>query len=305
MYTPEVSIVVPVFNSAESLDELCSEVDLHLKDVAYEIILVEDGSNDNSWEKIELLKSKYGEKLVGVRLARNFGQHNALICGFTFAKGEAIVTIDDDLQHPPSEIPKLLEKFKTSGADVVYGIYEVKQHSTMRNAGGTFARRSAKVVVGHVGIGSSFRLMKKEMADHVVEHRNQSHLFIDEIIRWYTARFAQVPVAHRERRHGKSGYTIGKLILIYFDTVVNYTAVPLRMMIWLGLFSSIFTFMLGVRFIYRKFMFDVEPGFTAQIVTILFSTSLLMFCMGIIGQYLYKIYHLQSRRPPYSIHTVL
>lgn len=305
MTAPELSIVIPVYNSEASLEELLSEIVAHVKDIAYEVILVDDGSKDGSWKKIEGLKEKYSDKLVAVRLAKNFGQHNAIVCGFTFAKGTMILTMDDDLQHPPSEIPKLIEKFRSSGADVIYGIYETKQHGAVRNAGGALARKSSVVTLGNSGLGSSFRLMKKSIADHVVFHRNLAHLFIDEIIHWYTSRFEGVKVEHHERRHGRSGYNFGKLMAIYFDVVINYTAFPLRAMTWLGLISSIITFLLGVRFIYRKLMFDVEPGFTAQIVTILFSTSLLMFCMGVIGQYLHKIYQLQSRRPPYSIHSVL
>lgn len=305
MSAPDISIVIPVYNSEASLEELYSEICTHLSAISHELILVDDGSTDGSWAKIESLKEKYGDKILAIRLARNFGQHNAIVCGFTFAKGNAVLTMDDDLQHPPSEIPKLYEKLRSSDADVVYGIYEVKQHGAVRNAGGKIAEKSAKFWAGHDGQGSSFRLMKKTIADHIADHRNQAHVFIDEIIHWYTARFAFVEVAHRERRHGKSGYTMRKLITVYLDTMINYTASPLRAMIWLGLSSSIITFILGVRFIYRKLKFDVEPGFTAQIVTILFATSLLMLCMGVIGQYLFKIYKLQSRRPPYSIHTVL
>ncbi len=301
MQNPELSIVIPVFNSESSLEDLCTGIEKHVTGISFEIILVDDGSKDASWKKIEELKQKFGSKLVGVRLSKNFGQHNAIVCGFSFARGSCVLTMDDDLQHPPSEIPKLIEKFKSSDADVVYGIYEVKQHSTLRNAGGSFARKSSKVVVGNFGTGSSFRLMKRSIADHVAYHKNHAHIFIDEILHWYTSRFEQVQVEHHERKIGTSGYTFRRLCGIYFDTIINYTAVPLRIMIWLGLFSSLFTFALGIRFVYRKFMYDVEPGFTAQIVTILFTASLLMFCMGIIGQYLYKIYNLQSRRPSYSI----
>jgi glycosyltransferase involved in cell wall biosynthesis len=305
MTVPDISIVIPVFNSEASLEELYSEISEQLAALNFELILVDDGSTDGSWKKIEALKEKHPEKILAVRLARNFGQHNAIVCGFTFAKGNAVLTMDDDLQHPPSEITKLYQQLISTNADVVYGIYEVKQHHAVRNAGGKIAEKSAKFWAGHEGAGSSFRLMKKKIADHITDHRNQAHVFIDEIIHWYTARFAFVEVAHRERRHGKSGYTMRKLITVYLDTMINYTAAPLRAMIWLGLVSSLVTFALGVRFIYRKLKFDVEPGFTAQIVTVLFATSLLMLCMGVIGQYLFKIYKLQSRRPPYSIHTVL
>jgi undecaprenyl-phosphate 4-deoxy-4-formamido-L-arabinose transferase len=305
METPELSIVIPVYNSEASLEELYGEICEHLKTVSFEVVFVDDGSKDDSWKKIELLKEKHGDKIVAIRLARNFGQHNAIVCGFTFAKGNAIVTMDDDLQHPPSEIPKLLEKFRNSSVDLVYGIYQTKQHNAIRNAGGKMAEKSANFWAGHDGLGSSFRLIKRSIAMNIADHRNQAHIFIDEIIHWYTARIAFVEVLHRDRKHGKSGYTAKKLITIYLDTMINYTASPLRAMTWLGLISSIVTFLMGVRFIYRKLKFDVEPGFTAQIVTILFATSLLMLCMGIVGQYLFKIYKLQSRRPPYSIHTVL
>lgn len=301
MNSPELSIIIPVFNSASSLDELCAEIDKHVSHLTYEMILVDDGSKDDSWARIDLLKKRYGSKLIGVRLSRNYGQHNALVCGFTFATGAVLVTIDDDLQHPPSEIPKLIEKYRNSDADVVYGIYENKQHSSIRNAGGSFARRSSKFAVGNVGIGSSFRLLKRSIALQVILHKNQANLFIDEILHWYTGRFEQVSVEHHPRKHGQSGYTFRRLVGIYFDTMINYTAIPLKVMTWLGLLSSVATFAMGIRFIFRKLMYDVEPGFTAQIVTILFSTSLLMFCMGIIGQYLHKIYHLQSHRPSYSI----
>lgn len=305
MNTPELSIVIPVFNSAGTLEDLCAGIDKAVQHLSYEVILVDDGSKDNSWEKIEALKAKYPDKIKGIRLSKNFGQHNAIICGFTFVRGNMVITMDDDLQHPPAEIPKLIEKMKSSQADVVYGKYTVKHHSRIRNVGGNIARSTSKTYVGNVGIGSSFRIMKRSIVDQVTEHKNQAHLFIDEILHWYTARFEQVEVEHHERKEGKSGYTFFRLVAIFFDTMVNYTAIPLKLMTWIGLFSSLVTFFMGIIFIYRKLVHDVRPGFTAEIVAILFSTSLLMFCMGIIGQYLYKIYHMQSRRPSYSIHTVI
>jgi glycosyltransferase involved in cell wall biosynthesis len=302
-----VSIVVPVYNSAEMLEELHSSVLKNLEGKQkFELILVDDGSKDGSWNKIEELKNKFPDHIRGIRLSKNFGQHNALLCGFSFANGDAVLTMDDDLQHPPSEILKLLETFDESGADVVYGIYTSKKHSAMRNAGTKFLKTGTKVFVGDDGVGSSFRLMKKSIVDKIVLHKHQAHVFIDEILHWYTAKFSSVQVEHHARKSGKSGFTVFKLVVMYFDIVINYTALPLKLMTWIGLISSLTTFGLGVRFIFRKFVLHLVPeGFTATIVAVLFSTSLLMFCMGIIGQYLYKIYHLQSRRPPYSIDTIL
>lgn len=303
-----LSIVIPVYNSEELLDELFNSIHSTLEGKqAFEVVFVDDGSKDKSWDKIVRLKANFPDQVRGIQLSRNFGQHNALVCGFSFAEGELVLTMDDDLQHPPAEIPKLLKTYYEKKADVIYGIYNAnKQHSAARNAGSLFVQRSSKVVGGNPGVGSSFRLMKKTFADKIVYHKNQSHVFIDEILHWYTARFASVEVEHHPRKAGKSGYTMYRLIMMYFDILVNYTAIPLKMMTWIGLLSSFATFGIGVRFIIRKFTHPhVQLGFTAQIVTILFSTSLLMFCMGIIGQYMYKIYHLQSRRPSWSIAEVL
>jgi polyisoprenyl-phosphate glycosyltransferase len=302
-----LSIIVPVFNSSAMLEELHTSIQNTLEGKQkFELILIDDGSKDGSWKKIEELKNKFPLTIKGIRLSKNFGQHNALLCGFSFAKGDAILTMDDDLQHPPSEIEKLLQAFEESGADVVYGIYNSKKHSKIRNAGTSVLKNGTKVFVGDNGIGSSFRLMKKNIVDQIILHKHQAHVFIDEILHWYTEKFAYVKVEHHQRKSGKSGFTILKLIIMYFDIVINYTALPLKLMTWIGLISSLSTFGLAMRFIIRKFFLHLAPeGFTAIIVTVLFSTSLLMFCMGIIGQYLYKIYHLQSRRPPYSIDTIL
>ncbi len=305
---PELlSIVIPVYNSAEMLDELHALIQstLNKEQQKFELMLIDDGSKDNSWEKIEALKIKFPDHIRGIRLSKNFGQHNAILCGFSFATGDVILTMDDDLQHPPAEISKLLASYNETGADVVYGIYNSKKHSVVRNAGTSVLKTGTKVFVGDDGVGSSFRLMKKNIVDKVILHKHQSHIFIDEILHWYTSKFSFVAVEHQPRKSGKSGFTMKRLIIMYFDIVINYTALPLKLMTWIGLFSSITTFILAGRFMYRRYILHVPPGFTALIVTVLFSTSLLMFCMGIIGQYLYKIYHLQSRRPPYSIDTIL
>lgn len=305
MTSPEFSIVIPVFNSESTLAELCSEIEKAMASFSYELILVDDGSKDDSWAQIVQLKSVYKEKITGIRLARNFGQHNALFCGFSYAKGNAVITMDDDLQHPPSELPKLIGKFQSADADVVYGIYSSKQHSSLRNAGSELAQKSSKMVIGNYGQGSSFRIIHKSLISKILIHKNQAHIYIDELLHWYTSQFDQVEVEHHPRKSGKSGYTFFRLLFIYFDTVINYTAVPLKMMTWIGLLSSLITFGMGAIFIYRKLFHEIKPGFTAQIVAILFSTSLLMFCMGIIGQYLYKIYHLQSGRPSWSVNQVI
>ena len=307
MPTELLSIVIPVFHSEEMLEDLYSEISKSLDGkINFEVIFVDDGSRDGSWNILEKLKQKFPSKITAVRFTKNFGQHIALACGFGFAKGDFIVTMDDDLQHPPAEIPKLIARQKETGADVVYGEYEVKQHAAWRNAGSWMVKKSSKVTEGHTGMGSSFRLLTKSLAEKITLHLQTSFVFIDEIIHWHTGRIASVPVEHHPRKKGKSHYTGKKLVSLYFDLVINYSAMPLKLMTFIGMLSSLVTFGFGVRFIYKKIVHgSAVPGFTATIVTILFSTSILMLCMGVIGQYLYKLYQRQNGRPQFTIERVI
>ncbi len=295
------SVVVPVYNSAPTLGELCKRIQTTFgSPTHYEIILVDDGSSDDSWKTLkELQKNSPGQILI-VRLSKNFGQHNAITCGFSLAKGDFVITMDDDLQHPPEEIPKLIARQTETDSDVVYGIPKTRRHSILRIAGGYFTRRSSNMVKGNPE-GSPFRLIRKVIVDHIGSHQNNAMIFIDEILGWYTSSVSTVDVEHHARKNGKSGYSTLGLVRLYFDIVINHSAIPLKLMTWIGFLSSILTLFLGIFFIIRKFMLNVPVGFTAQIVAILFSASILMMCMGIVGQYLYKLFLLQNRKPNYSI----
>lgn len=302
--TVKYSVIVPVYNSSSSLIELTERIDAALAGKNFELLLIDDGSNDDSWKKITELKKKY-DFITAIKLSKNFGQHAALFCGFNFCKGDLIVTIDDDLQHPPEEINKLIAKQSEENADVVYGIYKSRQHSVARTFGSYLVRRSSKLVAGYSGLGSSFRLIKREIIQKIIADYRQNFFYLDEVFHWYTSSFAFNEVEHEARRHGQSGYTIFKLLRLYSDIVINYTAVPLKLMTRLGLFFSLLCFALAIRFFYNKMVHHVPLGYTSLIVTILFSASVIMFCLGIIGQYLYKIYQTQQNKPPYSIREIL
>lgn len=295
------SVVIPVYNSASTLMELSERVHAVMSaHGSFELLLVDDGSSDESWNTLKLLKKTHPDTVRIVRLSKNFGQHNAITCGFTLSLGEYVITIDDDLQHPPEEIPKLIARLKETDADVVYGIPKTKRHSAFRVAGSYFTRRSSNMVKGNTE-GSSFRLIRKNVVDQVSSHHNHAMIFIDEILSWYTSLISSVDVEHHARKKGKSGYTNFGLIRLYFDIVINHSAIPLKLMTWIGFLSSVITLLLGLVFIARKFLMKVPIGFTAQIVAILFSASILMMCMGILGQYLYKLFLLQNRKPNFSI----
>ncbi|MCW3072325.1 MAG: hypothetical protein JWO44_2215 [Bacteroidetes bacterium] len=303
----DVSVVIPVFNSKETLRELCSRIDATFRQTgkSYELILVDDGSRDESWSEIEKIKADSAFNISAIRLSKNFGQHNAILCGFNFCKGEVVITMDDDLQHPPEEIPKLISAYEKTGADIVYGLPLNKKHSPVRNAGSFMVRKTSDHTNSKNKSGSSFRLVKVSLTNKLLQNHSHNFLFIDAVLGWYTGRIENVDVEHHPRKAGASGYTLRKLMLTYFDILINYSAGPLRILTYGGLFLSILFFFTGLRFVYKKIFHDVPLGYTSLIVSVLFSTSLILFCLGIIGQYLYKLYQLQNKRPPYSIETQL
>ncbi len=303
---PDYSIIVPVFNSCQSLDELFSQLDNAMKGLrkSYRVIFVDDGSSDASWEKLSLLQQKVPDKITAIRLARNFGQHNATLCGIAHADGEYIVTIDDDLQNPPSEIARLITTMQETDADLVYGIPADKKHSAARNAGSKVLKKGSKRLFSTKGEGSSFRLMKSALAKNLLNHQI-NFVYIDEIFNWYTNHIAFVNVDHRPRPYQQSNYTPRSLFSLLTNLVIYYTAIPLRLMVYGGFFSALLSFIFGVFFIYRKLVMDVPLGFTAIIVAILFSTSVILLSLGVIGEYLSRIYMVQNRKPPFAIKEML
>ncbi|MDQ3047167.1 MAG: glycosyltransferase family 2 protein [Bacteroidota bacterium] len=305
MNTTDISIVIPVFNSDQGLKELFLGINNSLQGKRFEVIFIDDGSKDSSWETIEQLKKEHPGQITAIKLSRNFGQHNALLCGFNYCKGNVIITMDDDLQHPPAEIPKLLEKYNETNADVVYGTYGTKYHGVVRNAGSYFVRKTSRHAANTIGEGSSFRLIKKDIILKIRENHQQSFLFIDEIMQWYTSNVVTVSVNHAPRKHGSSNYSLMKLVNMYFDILINYTAVPLKLMTYSGLLFSLVTFCIGVRFIFRKIAYNVPLGYTSTIVSILFTASIILLCLGIIGQYIYKLYQFQHHKPPFSIQKII
>lgn len=251
---PIYSIIIPVFNSAKTLEELTDRIVKTFSDIGSEIelILIEDGGKDNSWEIIQAIKLKYPVIVTGVRLTKNYGQHNAIFCGLRYCKGDFVVTIDDDLQLLPEEIPLLIKKQKETNADLVYGIFTKKQHSLYRKAGSAYMKKAGKLVSKTPGKGSSFRIFKSELAEKLLDH-HQNFVYLDELLLWYTDHIEFTPVSHHKRKESKSGYSPLKLVKLAFNITIYYTTVPLRMMVIGGFITSIITFLIGVFFIYKNY----------------------------------------------------
>jgi undecaprenyl-phosphate 4-deoxy-4-formamido-L-arabinose transferase len=253
------------------------------------MVLVDDCSNDGSWETIKILKQKYPEEITAIKLARNSGQHNATLCGLHHGYADFVITIDDDLQIAPEEILKLIARYAETEADLVYGLFSQKKHSHIRNAGSRIVNKFFHYFANTSGNGSSFRLVSGGLAEKL-KNVNQKYLLLDEVLSWYTSSVANVTVEHADRKAGRSGYSTFKLVLLTLNYIINYTVLPLRLMTYLGIFGSIICLVLSIIYIYQKLSYDVELGFTSLIVAIFFSTSLILFCLGIIGEYISRLY---------------
>lgn len=304
----DYSVIVPVYNSELTLNELFVGINnvFHQLNLTFEIIFVEDGSKDKSWIVLTELKSIEPEKVRAIKLSKNFGQHNATFCGLEHAKGNVIITIDDDLQVMPEEIRKLISTYSEKKPDLVYGYFSKKKHSLFRNIGSRLLKSSGKFFNESPGEGSSFRLFSKELAEKILAH-SQNFVFIDELLLWYTDDISFVKVEHHKRKNNQSGYTNMKLFKLTANLIIYYSALPLKIMIWGGFIFSVITFLIGLRVIIRKMFFHHLPpeGYTSIIVTVLFSTSIIIFSLGIIGEYLNRIYMVQNKKPPYSIKKIL
>jgi len=303
---PEYSIIVPVYNSEQTLSGLYERTAAVFTKAGYsfEMIFVDDFSHDKSWEILQQLKKQHPENITAIKLAKNFGQHNAVFCGLEHAQGELIVTIADDLQIPPEEISKLIQVYQEKDADLVYGYFGKKKHSVVRNLGSYFIKKSSRILLHSPGEGSSFRLITAGLVANILKHQ-QHFMYIDELLLWYTSNIAFTEVRHEKRSVHRSGYSTWKLFKLSANIVIYYTAVPLRIMTYGGFILSVLSFISGIRFIVNKITHDVPLGYTSLIVAILFSTSIIMLCLGLIGEYLTRIYQVQNKKPPYSIKKIL
>lgn len=301
----DYSIVVPVYNSATTLADLFVRTRNAFVEMgkSFEVVFVEDCSVDGSWKAICDLRDQYPSDVVAVKLARNFGQHNATLCGFHHARGRFVVTIDDDLQVLPEDIGKLIEEQERSGADLVYGYFAEKQHGIVQNLGSWAIQKACEITFGSKGKGSSFRLIAGWLVQKVKSHQ-QSFVFIDGLLHWYTQYISRTLVRHEARRDGKSGYTLFKLIGLAAHMFFNFTTLPLRWVIYLGILSSTVSFAFGVVFFIRAFFYAVPAGWSSLAVAIFFVGGIILLVLGIISEYISRIFSLTNERPQFSVKEV-
>jgi glycosyltransferase involved in cell wall biosynthesis len=298
----EISVVVPVFNSVETLEPLfqrTQSVMLSLEK-SFELIFVLDGNNVKSWSELLSIQKKSEGNVRLFRLAKNYGQNSATICGINHSKGQVVITMDDDLQTPPEEIANLLEKYEQSNLDVVYGVPEVQKSSKFRRLGARIGKVWFKAIDGS-DLGSSFRLIGPRIKNHLNSERQS--LFINQVVNWYTNDIDTVEVKNAPRLTGKSGYSLLNLIMIMLRLIVFYTDFPLRLITGLGAFISVVCFGLGAFYVFEKFTIGAELGFTSIIVAIFFATGIILLALSVIGLYINRMYEYRSNKPVYSVKT--
>ncbi|MDH3629362.1 MAG: glycosyltransferase family 2 protein [Acidobacteriota bacterium] len=297
-----ISVVIPVFRGRDTLEELCRRLTPVLEgietlgDKHHEIILVDDGSRDGSWAIIQRLAAQ-DPRIIGLRLSRNFGQHNATLAGFRHARGRLIVTMDEDLQHPPEEIPSLLKARAASNADLVYGIPDRRRHAWWRRLGSRLVMLIPRRVMGVPFDIGSFRLLDARIAAEVAKALRHD-IVLDVYCSWVSDRIEAVTVEHHESRRDSS-YTIFGLCRMLLSILYNYTVFPLRVSTIAGALLSVGALGLAAWFIYLKLRFGdaVESGFSALIVSILLSTGVIMLGIGMLSEYLAHTFLHVIRKP--------
>lgn len=296
------SLVIPVYNSGSDLLQLHKEVKSALDErIDYELIYVDDFSKDDSWNRLKEIKnSDSSVQIKIVRLSKNFGQHAATLCGIELASGEFILTMDDDLEVLPSEIEKLIIEQKNSNSQVVYGEYFQRQ-SLLRKLLKFGYKQVARLEGTKKGRGSSFRLIESELARKLVEN-HRHFVFIDEFILWYTSNISFVQVKNNPISIKKSRYKLGQLFSTTGKVLIYSTGIPLSFVTYLGFTLAFVNSIVGSFFIYRHFVDKIAvQGYASLIVSILFSTGIILFSLGIIAQYLRTILKNINNAPLYHI----
>jgi len=300
---PSLTVLVPVYNSEGSLRPLVERLEPVLRQLAveFELILVDDASRDRSWNLVQQLAAER-PWIRGISMMRNYGQHNALLCGIRAARGELIVTMDDDLQHPPEELAQLLAAL-TPELDVVYGTPQRERHGLLRDLASRITKQVLQKSMGAETASkvSAFRVFRTTLRAAFAEYKSQ-FVSIDVLLTWGTTRFAAIEVRHDPRTIGVSNYTFRKLFTHAMNMVTGFTTLPLQIASWIG-FSFTLLGMALVLFLVGRYLVHGTQvqGFTFQASLISIFAGAQLFALGIIGEYLARMHFRMMDRPTYAV----
>lgn len=301
----DVSVLVPVYGGVRQLRELCVRTISVLKGrmLVYEIILIDDCGPGNAWTVISELATAHSE-VRGIRLMRNFGQHNALMCGLKHAKGAILVTIDDDLQQEPESIPLLIDRIHETDADLVYGRYQHKRHSRGRNLGSWIVSRFYRLVFSSPVAPTSFRAFRHELGS-AIQRYDLNFTYLDGLLAWNTQRVDAVQVPHHKRMEGCSGYSIRKLLSLAFNMFTNFSLLPLQLATAVGFFAATGGLLAAGWYLVQSVLSKIEvPGYASIIISVMVLGGLQLLALGMIGEYVGRIHMNLNRKPQYSIRTM-
>jgi len=300
----KVSFVIPCYRSEQTLPHVIAEIEAKMntmEEYQYDIFLVNDCSPDNTFSVIRELCEKH-EYIKGIDFARNFGQHAALMAGLRHTDGDYVVCLDDDGQTPADEVDRLLNKLE-EGYDAVYAKYGHKQHSAFRNLGSKLNERMMRMMLEKPPelYLSSYFAVKRFVVEDMIRYENSYPYVIGLVLR-ATGNIANVPVNHRERESGSSGYTLKKLIGLWFNGFTAFSVKPLRIATGFGGVSAVMGFLYGLYTVIKRFINpDVPIGFSALMTAIVIFGGMIMLMLGLIGEYIGRIYISMNNSPQYVI----
>lgn len=300
----KVSFVIPCYRSANTLPHVVAEIRETMEKIAgydYEVVLVNDCSPDDTFECIRGLCAQ-DAKVIGINLAKNFGQHAALMAGFRYTTGDYVVCLDDDGQTPANEVDKLLAKLE-EGYDAVYAKYTAKRHSLFRNLGSKVNEIMTRWMLGKPKdlYISSYFAVQRFIVEDMLRYENSYPYVIGLVLR-ATKSVTNVVVQHREREEGTSGYTMKKLLGLWFNGFTAFSVKPLRISTVLGALCAGIGFVYGIYTVIKKFINpDVPLGFSSQMAAIVFFGGMIMLMLGMIGEYIGRIYISINNSPQYVI----
>lgn len=299
----KISFVIPCYNSSKTIESVVNEIvtTVNKRDDEYEIILVNDCSTDDVWNVIKKLR-KDNRRIKGICFAKNFGQHSALMAGYNKASGDIVVSLDDDGQTPADEAYSLIDKLN-EGYDVVYASYDHKQHSSARNLGTKLNNMMCEKLLGKPkGLTITSYFVAKRFVINEIKKYSNSYAYVPGLVLRTTNSIASVPVNHRAREEGKSGYSFTKLIALWMNGFTAFSVKPLRISTFIGMMTAVIGFIYCIFILVNKIINPKVPiGWTSTIGVMLLIGGMILFVLGMIGEYLGRAYISLNNSPQYVI----
>ena len=306
MNRPLLTIVVPLYRSAASIERLIAELGALPVDGGCELVLVNDGSPDDTAEICERLMRDSGRAITLVKLSRNFGEHNAVMAGLHHARGEYIVTMDDDLQNPPSEVLKLVAHARKNGFEVVYSYYAEKKHERWRNLGSHLTNRVADVLLDKPkGLYlSTFRCMSAFVAREICRY-DGPFSYVDGLIWQVTQNVGSIEVEHAARDTGPSNYTLRRLVRLWLNMFVNFSVMPLRLATLLGFVIAVVGFIYVLDVVIESWLGIPPQGWSSLMAALVIFSGTQLILLGVVGEYVGRTFLTANKRPQFVVKEVI